>query len=211
MHSDSPRSGADGTAEPLENAEDSELSFTRDRYAIYECKECENIAMTARAATGQMSCHGREMEEITEWAIETETPDLRETLLSAFGLPKMGLEICLCVIDEGPIPAGEAAEILGYDRSTTSRYLNDLATMGLLEKTPLNREDGGVINVYHSMDPGAMRRQTLIGFYAWAGQAASMLEDANITKDEYLETGHKMDLNEVFWEAMEAERATNDN
>jgi len=51
----------------------------------------------------------------------------------------------------------------------------------------------------------------LIGFYAWAGQAASMLEDANITKDEYLETGHKMDLNEVFWEAMEAERATNDN
>jgi predicted transcriptional regulator len=40
---------------------------------------------------------------------------------------------------------------LDYDDSTARRYLNKLVEMGLLEKSQLNREAGGFVNVSHSI------------------------------------------------------------
>jgi predicted transcriptional regulator len=128
-------------------------------------------------------------------------PDVRQVLLDAFGLPKTGLDICLCVIGEGPLSASEVAEQLGYDRTTVTRYLNRLVDLGLLRRSELNREEGGVVNVYHSVDLERMRRETLIGFYVWAGEAATLIEEANLTKQEYLEENPDRDLPDVFWES----------
>jgi predicted transcriptional regulator len=121
-------------------------------------------------------------------------------LLDAFNLPKAGLDICLCVIGDGPLSPNEVADTLDYDRSTVSRYLNELVNIGLLERSQLNRESGGVVNVYHSIDVERMRRETLVGFFVWAGEAASLIEEANITKEMYLEGNHSDGLQEVFWE-----------
>ncbi len=67
-----------------------------------------------------------------------------------------------------------------------SRYLNELVNIGLLEKSQLNRENGGVVNVYYSIDIERMHRETLVGFFVWAGEAASLIEEAHITKEMYL-------------------------
>lgn len=183
-----------------QHLESREFDVGERRYSVYECTECDNVVLSVRPPEGEMTCHGTAMAEVTDWEMEVEPPDLRGVLLDAFGLPKVGLDICLCVIGEGPLSAGDVADILDYDESTISRYLNDLVEIGLLEKAQLNRESGGIVNVYHSIDIDRMRRETLIGFYVWAGEAASLIEEANVTKEEYLDEDYSEGLEEVFWE-----------
>jgi len=173
------------------------------RYDVYECSvsDCDNVVLVVGSDDPPMACHDEPMERVTELDMSVKPPDVRQVLLQAFGLPKAGLDICLCVIGEGPLSANEVAEQLGYDRSTVTRYLNKLVELGLLRRSELNREGGGVVNVYHSVDLERMRRETLIGFYVWAGEAASLIEDANLTKQDYLNENPDRELPDVFWES----------
>lgn len=86
------------------------------------------------------------------------------------------------------------------DNRTVSRYLTTLVDLGLLRRSELNREGGGVVNVYHSVDLERMRRETLVGFYVWAGEAASLIEDANPTKRDYREADTDQSLPDVSWD-----------
>jgi len=190
----------DATSPRIENTQ--ELDLSARQYGIYQCTSCDNIALSLHGCEG-MSCHGERMEPITDWEIDVNPPELRQVLLDVFGLPKSGLDICLCVIGDGPLPPGEVADRLGYDESTVRTYLNTLVDLGLLQKSQLNREGGGFVNVYHSIDIEKMRRETLVGFYVWAGEAASLIEEANLTKEDYLSEGSDEPLNEIFWEAFE--------
>lgn len=171
------------------------------RYDIFECPDCDNVVLALGRDEPPMSCHDQPMERVTDLTMDVQPPDVKQVLLQAFGLPKAGLDICLCVIGEGPLSAGEVAESLGYDRSTITRYLNKLVDLGLLERSELNREAGGVVNVYHSVDLEQMRRETLLGFYVWAGEAAALIEDANLRKQDYLAENPDQELPEVFWDA----------
>jgi predicted transcriptional regulator len=140
------------------------------------------------------------MEEVTECALDVRPPDIRQVLLDAFGLPKAGLDVCLCVIGDGPLSPSELAAKLDFGENTVRKYLNELVDLGLLEKSQLNRESGGFVNVYYSRDLDEMRTETLVGFYAWAGEAASLIEEANVTKAEYVDADADGSLDEVFWE-----------
>jgi predicted transcriptional regulator len=172
------------------------------RYDIFECPDCDNIVLALGRSDPPMRCHDEPMERVTDVEMSVEPPDVKQVLLQAFGLPKPGLDICLCVIADGPLTASEAADRLGYDRSTVSRYLNTLVEIGLLGKSELNREAGGVVNVYHPVDLGALRRETLIGFYVWAGEAAALIEEANLTQQELLAENEDGEIPEVFWESV---------
>jgi len=169
-------------------------------YEIYECVDCDHVVLAIGSDDPPMSCHGEPMEPVRDVHISVKPPDIREVLFDAFGLPKAGLDICLCVIGEGPLSASEVADRLEYDRSTATRYLNELVELGLIERAQLNLEAGGVVNVYHSIDLERMRRDTLVGFYVWAGEAAALIEEANTTKREYLEGNTDRGLPEVFWD-----------
>lgn len=46
---------------------------------------------------------------------------------------------------------------------------------------------GSVVSVYRSVDPERMRRETLVGVYVWAGEAASLIEDATLRKQNRLD------------------------
>ena len=171
------------------------------RYDLYECPDCDNVVLALGRDEPPMACHGKPMERVTDVEMSVKPPDVKQVLLQAFGLPKAGLDICLCVIGEGPLSAREVADSLGYDRSTITRYLNKLVDLGLLRRSELNREGGGIVNVYHSVDLERMRRETLIGFYIWAGEAAALIEDANVTKQDYLEENPDRELPDVFWDS----------
>jgi predicted transcriptional regulator len=190
--------------EPEQSSGDSEevhYDPSSSRYDVFECSDCDNVVLALGRDDPPMSCHGEPMERVTDLEMSVKPPDVKEVLLNAFGLPKAGLDICLCVIGEGPLSAGEVAETLGYDRSTVTRYLNKLVELGLLQRSQLNREEGGVVNVYHSVDLERMRRETLVGFYVWAGEAASLIEEANLTKRDYLEENPDRELPDVFWDS----------
>jgi predicted transcriptional regulator len=172
------------------------------RYDIYECtvSDCDNVVLGVGRDNPPLSCHDQPMERVTDIEMSVNPPEVRQVLLDAFGLPKAGLDICLCVIGEGPLSANEVAEQLGYDRSTVTRYLNKLVDLGLLQRSELNREGGGVVKVYHLVDLERMRRETLVGFYVWAGEAAALIEEANLTKQDYLEENPDQGLPEIFWD-----------
>jgi len=178
-----------------------EYDPSTDQYDVFECPDCDNVVLAVGRDDPPMSCHGQPMRPVTDVEMRVQPPDIKQVLLQAFGLPKAGLDICLCVIGEGPLSAGEVAESLEYDRSTVTRYLNTLVDLGLLRRSELNREGGGVVNVYHSIDLSRMRRETLIGFYVWAGEAAALIEDANLTKQDYLEANPDRELPDVFWDS----------
>lgn len=184
-----------------EGSAEIEYDPASSRYNLFECPDCDNVVLALGRDDPPMSCHDEPMQLVTESNIDVRQPDIREVLLDVFGLPKAGLDICLCVVDDGPLSASAVAERLGYDRSTVTRYLNKLVELGLLHRSELNREGGGVVNVYRPIDMGQMRRDTLIGFYVWAGEAGALIEDANLRKREYLEENPDRDLPEMFWES----------
>ncbi|MFD1564484.1 helix-turn-helix domain-containing protein [Haloarchaeobius amylolyticus] len=188
------------TTDP-EGPQEIQYDPSSSQYDLFECPDCDNVVLVLGRDDPPMSCHDKPMERVTDLEMSVKPPDVRQVLLQAFGLPKAGLDICLCVIGEGPLSANEVAETLGYDRSTVTRYLNKLVELGLLRRSELNREAGGVVNVYHSVDLERMRRETLIGFYVWAGEAAALIEDANLTKQDYLEENPDQKLPDVFWES----------
>lgn len=188
-----------GTGQADEDGAVQHIDLTAQPYGIYQCRDCRNVVLTLRDCGDKMTCHGDPMEPVREAPMDVKPPDIREVLLSAFGLPKRGLDICLCVIGEGPLSPAEVADRLEYDENTIRTYLNKLVDLGLLTRSQLNREGGGFVNVYHSVDLDRMRRETLMGFYVWAGEAASLIEEANITKREYLEENPDRELPDVFW------------
>lgn len=188
---------------PSETADEVQYDPSSSRYDLFECPDCDNIVLALGRDDPPMSCHNQPMQRVRDLEIDVKTPDVKQVLFEAFGLPKPGLDICLCVIGDGPLSASEVAETLDYDRSTISRYLNKLVDLGLLSRAELNREAGGVVNVYHSVDLEHMRRETLIGFYVWAGEAAALIEDANLQKQEYRDSNPDQELTEVFWESFE--------
>jgi len=204
MSNDHPPTETEASPEDEDEAvpadEGGEIDLETASYAIYQCNDCENVALTLQDVDGGMLCHDQPMERVRSVEMDVNPPDVRQVLLDAFGLPKPGLDICLCVIGEGPVSPTDVAEELDYDPSTVRRYLGELVDMGLLQRSQLNREDGGFVNVYHSIDVEEMRRETLIGFYAWAGEAVSLIEEANLTKAEYAEGDSGEPLGEVFWE-----------
>ncbi|MFD1684918.1 MarR family transcriptional regulator [Halobellus litoreus] len=193
-------SGTDAN-QSTEDAEEVQYDPASSRYNLYECPDCDNVVLALGRDEPPMACHGKPMERVTDVEMSIKPPDVKQVLLQAFGLPKAGLDICLCVIGEGPLSASEVADSLGYDRSTITRYLNKLVDLGLLKRSELNREGGGIINVYHSVDLERMRRETLIGFYIWAGEAAALIEDANVTKQDYLDENPDRELPDVFWDS----------
>ena len=193
-------SGTNGNRS-TEDAEEVQYDPASSRYNLYECPDCDNVVLALGRDEPPMACHGKPMERVTDVEMSIKPPDVKQVLLQAFGLPKAGLDICLCVIGEGPLSASEVADSLGYDRSTITRYLNKLVNLGLLKRSELNREGGGIINVYHSVDLERMRRETLIGFYIWAGEAAALIEDANVTKQDYLDENPDRELPDVFWDS----------
>ena len=183
---------------------ESAVELSEESYVIYQCRVCTNTVLALYESGGEVTCHDEPMERVEDLELEVRSPDIRQVLLDAFGLPKAGLDICLCVIGDGPISTAGVADELDFDESTVRTYLNDLVEFGLLERSQLNREDGGYVNVYHSIDLDAMRSETLVGFFAWAGKAAALIEAANATKAEYDAGDGSGTLQEVFWERFDA-------
>ncbi|WP_276256314.1 helix-turn-helix domain-containing protein [Halomontanus rarus] len=189
------------TSQPAPGIEEVQYDPTSSRYNLFERPDCDNVVLALGRDESPISCHDKPMERVTDAEMSVKPPDVEQVHLQAFGLPKAGLDICLCVIGDGPLSANEVAESLGYDRSTITRYLNTLVELGLLRRSELNREGGGVVNLYHSVDLEQMRRDTLIGFYIWAGEAPALIDDANLTKQNYLDENPNQELSDVFWES----------
>lgn len=73
--------------------------------------------------------------------------------------------------------------------------MNTPVDRGLRQRSHPNREHGGFVGAHHSIDIERIRPETLVGFGAWAGGAATPIEEANVTASEDPDA----DYADLFW------------
>ena len=143
---------------------------------VHECGNCGSVAFGDVPTT----CCDEPMEAVEANPIVS--PDLKTVLREVFGISETGLDVCLCIMEDGEATAAEIAERLGIDRSTVGRQLNHLTDIGLLEKRQQLLEDGGYVHVYSPVPVEEVRKRLTVGLYAWVEGALDLVENVNREK-----------------------------
>lgn len=173
-------------------------------YSLFECQECSSVVLGIHDGSAELSCHGEPMDPVDDSGIDHEDPDLDQLLTDVYGTPKMMMDMCHFVFEEGTVSVSDVAEHFGYERDTISDSLRELAGAGFLEQHSLNREDGGEVRVYSAKPVEETRRGELLGLLHWAGTSARILDEANQIKARCVEREDGLD--QIFWDVYETER-----
>lgn len=143
---------------------------------VRECPECGSLAFGDEFVT----CCGGRMNSVE--ASPVVHPDLKTVLRDVFGISETGLEVCICLMEDGEATSADIAERLDIDRSTVGRQLNHLADIGLLEKRQRLLKDGRYVHVYSPVPVEEVRERLTVGLYAWVGEALELVENVNREK-----------------------------
>jgi predicted transcriptional regulator len=192
----------DATPEVSDEVSSSGPSFS---YTVYECPNCSTKLLGVEAESPDLSCCGRSLEPVGESGLEHPKPELKQLLAEVYDMPKMSIDICFFVFESGSASVSDVAEHFGYDRSTVSRYLGELAEAGFIDRHVLNREQGGTIHVYKSKSIDEIRRDAILALLDWAGTGALIMDEANGIKADCIESDDGT-LDQVFWEVYQQER-----
>lgn len=76
------------------------------------------------------------------------TPELEDVLRAVFGMSRSELELCILLMEGGPMTAAELADRIGLDRSLVNRHLNHLEAICVVERGTRLVRTGGCVNVY---------------------------------------------------------------
>lgn len=192
--------------EPTSRSEgDLDTVGTSVSYTIYECAVCGTTVLGLHDDEPALSCHGEPLTPVSDPGIDHATPDLATLLIEVFEMPKMTIDVCHYVFEMGTASIEETADHFGYDRSTMSRYLRELADAGFIDRHTLNKESGGEIYVYEAMGLEETRRKELLGFLEWSGTAIQVMDEANEIKAACASSTEE-DLDEIFWELYQERR-----
>lgn len=165
--------------------------------AMHECQHCGNVSFD-NPATDSYSEDLTAMEETP-----VKDPELAVVLREVFGISETGLQVCLCLMEEGESTAGDLAERLDIDRSTVGRQVNHLTDVGVLEKRNRLLKNGGYVHVYSPVDVEEVRQRLTGGVYAWASEALELIEDINREKVNALarrDSSTDEGTTQIFWD-----------
>jgi predicted transcriptional regulator len=167
---------------------------------IYECDDCGSVSFGDESA-----CCG-EAEPVE--ASPVENPDIAVVLREVFGISETGLNVCLCLMEDGESTAADIAERLDIDRSTVGRQLNHLTDIGVLDKRERLLKNGGYVHVYSPVPVEEVRKRLTVGLYAWMEEALELVEHINREKldalaradGEGLERRGDDDETNIYWD-----------
>lgn len=145
-------------------------------HGVYECQHCGNVPF------GNPSSGSNDEELTSIERTPVKHPELPVVLREVFGISETGINICVCLMEEGASTAGNLAERLDMDRSTVGRQLNHLTDIGLLEKRQRLLKDGGYVYVYSPVDVEEIRQRLTVGLCTWVGETLELVEDINREK-----------------------------
>ncbi|SIS13713.1 Predicted transcriptional regulator [Natronorubrum thiooxidans] len=168
-------------------------------HSVFACESCDTVILSRNDHADRLRCCDESLSEVA--TPDVATPTLETVSSEMFGLPKRGFDVSLRTSEIGAATVAQVADVLGNDRSVVTRYLNQLVDVGVLMKTRRVRKQGGDVNVYYPIPPTKMRRETILGCYAWAGMAADLLDEMNrehATLEAHSEHGTEK-LAVMFW------------
>jgi len=198
-----PETETGSNQEVSQERRDTETSLS---YTLFECQECSALALGVHDGSAELSCHGQPMETVEKEGVKHKQPDLEQLFTEVYDMPRMIIDICHFVFEEGTTTVEETAERFGYERDRVAEYLHKLAEKDLLERRSKQVGDGGEVHVYEARDMEEASRDEMVGFLRWAGRGAEVLNEANEIKDWCLSHDDK-GLDRSFWEVYE-ERST---
>lgn len=175
-------------------------------HTLLECQECSALALGVHDGEHEFSCHGEPMVPVEDEGIDHEDPDFEGLLTEVYDMPKMIIDICHFIFDEGTATVEETSDRFGYDRDNVAEYLRELADRGFLKRRSADIGDGGVVHLYEARDMEDSRREEMVGFLRWAGKGAAVIAEANEIKDWCLSHDEK-GLERSFWDVYD-ERST---
>ncbi|MFB6283358.1 MAG: helix-turn-helix domain-containing protein [Halobacteria archaeon] len=174
-------------------------------FSIYECKKCDNVILSNNDAA-EMKCCGGKPRNVREIDAEIEKPSQKGLLKEVFDLTETGMEICLCVMEEGESTVSDISESIDVDRSAVSRYVNNLVDIGMLKKDVRNLEKGGYVHIYSHEPPEKVKKNLTMGFYKWTALGVKRINELNAQKmeamadkDESMSVGEKL-RNKIFYD-----------
>ena len=150
-------------------------------FGVYECGECDNVIL-CRRGDAEVECCGETPERMRDIDTGIEEPSQKGLLKEVFGLTETGMEICLCVMEEGEATVSDIADSIDVDRSAVSRYVNNLVEIGMLEKNTRNLEKGGYVHIYSHEPPEEVKDNLTMGFYKWTALGVERIEELNAEK-----------------------------
>ena len=168
-------------------------------YTVLECQECSALALRVHEGSAELSCHGQPMETVVKEGVEHRQPDLEQLFTEVYDMPRMVIDICHFVFEEGATTVEETAERFGHERGAVAEYLRELAERGFLERRSKDIGGGGEVHVYEAREIQEASRDEMIGFLRWAGRATEVVDEANRIKDWCL-SHDEMELERSFWE-----------
>ena len=145
-----------------------------------ELRECRTCGTIRFGEEGPACCDDPRMEPVDGTPIES--PELPLLLRDVFGISRTGLDVCICLMEDGESTVSDIAEVMDLDRSTVARQVNQLVDIGILDKNQRLLRDGGYVYVYTPMPVETVRRRLMIGLYSWLSEAAQLVEEINQEK-----------------------------
>ena len=148
-----------------------------DSPELLSCNRCGTVAI----GNGPVTCCEATMAP-ADSADPVTDPEVEDLLRHVFGMSDAELEICLCVMEGGPVSANDLAERTEYSRSAVSQHLNHLAALGVVEKQRRLIEQGGHVYVYLPVDPETVRQRLTVAFATWVRGATDRI--TALTRDK---------------------------
>lgn len=174
---------------------------------MMQCTSCGTLAI----GTGEATCCDSPMEHIDEEGQDRDdgspntgnsssntiadgdpesedgeciSPELHDILRTVFGMSPAELDICLCIMEGGPLTVSELSERVEYERSVVAQHLNHLVELDILKKRRQLLDRGGDVYVYSARPPEVVRERFRRSFLRWVFEATTQLDELSRRKIE---------------------------
>lgn len=148
------------------------------RITAYSCRQCQSVTFAERGK----QCCGEEMIPLEGEA--TADPELMTLLRNVFGISRTGIDICVYITKTEQATTDEIATALDINRSNVTRQLSSLRSLGVVERRDETLKKGGRIHVYTPVPPEETRQRLREGFFSWASDALTLLDEVDRRKLE---------------------------
>jgi predicted transcriptional regulator len=155
--------------DPGDNGSD---GLAAQRLPVYECVDCDAVAVGGDAK----ECCDGEMRLVSR-PEPAEPPELTDILSHVLGITDTELRVCILLMEDGPMTAGQVADELGYDSSYANRLLNHLEALNVVESESKLLTAGGRVTEYSHAPIEAVTESFRRELYTWLTEALRVLDE----------------------------------
>ncbi|MDY6774834.1 MAG: helix-turn-helix domain-containing protein [Halobacteria archaeon] len=112
----------------------------------------------------------------------SESVDIEGLYKYVFDLPRQSIDVCVYLSQTDGATVDEIADHLDASKSTANRVMRELVDKGVVEKRPVNLDEGGVVNLYYHQDVCDVKDCLVSELDSWYREAREVIEKVSEEK-----------------------------